>query len=103
MQISGILCSYKEYRRGSLGFVKTCESEFEVNSYYIQNMIDSSTYFSHLGGYMNIEHKPNRRFGLVPTKLFVFQYVEQLKKFLLLIITKLEFNPQLGYFNYKFF
>lgn len=32
-------------------------------------MIDSSTYFSHLGGYMNIEHKPNRRFGLVPTKI----------------------------------
>lgn len=80
MQISGILCSYKEYRRGSLGFVKTCESEFEVNSYYIQNMIDSSTYFSHLGGYMNIEHKPNRRFGLVPTKIVCISICGTVKK-----------------------
>ena len=80
MQISGILCSYKEYRRGSSGFVKTCESEFEVNSYYIQNMIDSSTYFSNLGGYMNIEHKPNRRFGLVPTKIVCVSICGAIKK-----------------------
>lgn len=80
MQISGIICNYKEYRMGSSGFVKTCESEFEVNSYYIQNMIDSSTYFSNLGGYMNIEHKPNRRFGLVPTKIVCISTYGVVKK-----------------------
>lgn len=80
MQISGIICNYKEYRMGSSGFVKTCESEFEVNSYYIQNMIDSSTYFSNLGGYMNIEHKPNRRFGLVPTKIVCVSICGAIKK-----------------------
>lgn len=80
MQISGILCNYKEYRRGSSCIIKTCESEFEVDTFYIQNMIESSTYFSHLGGYMNIEHKPNRRFGLVPTKIVCVSICGAVKK-----------------------
>lgn len=80
MQISGILCNYKEYQRGSSGIIKTCESEFEVDDFYIQNMIESSTYFSHLGGYMDIEHKPNRRFGLVPTKIVCVSICGAVKK-----------------------
>lgn len=73
MQISGILCNYKEYRRGSSGIIKTCESEFEVDDFYIQNMIE-------IGGYMNIEHKPNRRFGLVPTKIVCVSICGAVKK-----------------------
>lgn len=80
MQISGIICNYKEHHRGSSGFEKANESSFEVNNYYIQNMIDSSTYFAHLGGYMNIEHKPNRRFGLVPTKIVCVSICGAVKK-----------------------
>lgn len=72
MQISGIICNYKEFRRGSKGF--------EVNAYYIQNMIDSSSYFAQLGGYMNIEQKPNRRFGLVPTKIVCISICGAVKK-----------------------
>lgn len=80
MQISGILCNYKEYRRGSSDIIKVCESEFEVNDIYIKNMIESSTYFSQLGGYMNIEQKPNRRFGLVPTKIVCISICGAIKK-----------------------
>lgn len=75
MQVEDIICTYKEYRRGSSGFVKTAESSFKVN-----NMIESSTYFSQLGGYMNIEQKPNRRFGLVQTKIVCVSICGAIKK-----------------------
>lgn len=80
MQINNIICNYKEYRRGSSNFVKTVDTSFEVNDIYIKNMIESSTYFSQLGGYMNIEQKPNRRFGLVPTKIVCVSICGAIKK-----------------------
>lgn len=80
MQVEDIICTYKEYWRGSSGFVKTAESSFKVNNMYINNMIESSTYFSQLGGYMNIEQKPNRRFGLVPTKIVCVSICGAIKK-----------------------
>lgn len=80
MQVEDIICTYKEYLRGSSGFVKTAESSFKVNNMYINNMIESSTYFSQLGGYMNIEQKPNRRFGLVPTKIVCVSICGAIKK-----------------------
>lgn len=80
MQINNIICNYKEYRRGSNNFVKTVDTSFEVNDTYIKNMVESSTYFSQLGGYMHIEQKPNRRFGLVPTKIVCVSICGAIKK-----------------------
>lgn len=78
--ITDISCKYKEYRYINGNWVVTMDSVFTTDISSINNMIDSSVYFSRLGGYMDIEHKQNRRFGLVPSKIVCVSICKTIKK-----------------------
>ena len=78
--IRGILCRYKEYRLKNGHWILTSDSVFDSNSEFIENMVNSSSYFATLGGSMSIEHKQNRRFGLVPSKIVCVSICGAIKK-----------------------
>lgn len=64
MYIVNILCSYKEYRRKGEKWVFYTENASTVDSIFIQNMVDASSYFTSMGGTQEINMKNNRRFGM---------------------------------------
>lgn len=78
--ITNIVCDYNEYRLNNSKWGISDKQSFTVTSDFIHNMVMSSTHFTALGGYMNIEHKRNRRFGLVPSKIVCISICKTVKK-----------------------
>lgn len=80
MYIKGISCNYKEYRLRDEKWVITADSVFDSDINFIMNIVNSSSYFANLGGYMNIDYKNNKRFGLVPSKIVCVSICKTIKK-----------------------
>lgn len=78
--MSGILCNYKEYRFNKNKWVLIESNSFNVDLSFINNMINSSRYFSQLGGYMNLQWGRNRRFGNVLKKVVSVSICGTVKK-----------------------
>ena len=79
--MKGILCDYKEYRLKEDNWYLFSRSEYEVDMNFINNMLDSSLYFSKLGGYMNIQYR-NSKFGCVVNKIVSISICGSVKKVL---------------------
>lgn len=80
MYIKKILCKYKEYRLRNGRWVITADSVFDSDIDFIMNIVNSSSYFANLGGYMNIDYRNNKRFGLVPSKIVCVSICKTIKK-----------------------
>lgn len=78
--IINIKCDYKEYRYVNNVWKLYANEVYQVNSMYLNNMLESSSYFTDLGGYMNIEQQRNRRFGLVISKVVSVSICGSIKK-----------------------
>ena len=74
-----ILCNYMEYRctNGKWGIFATAEYEVDYN--FINNMVEASSYFTQLGGYMSIS-LDKRRFGDVVKKIVSVSICGSVKK-----------------------
>lgn len=77
MLISDILCNYKEYRLVDNDWELHIESQYKVDSQFIDNMVESSR-FSENGG-VHFYYKQNRRFGLVARKAVIISTCEKTK------------------------
>lgn len=83
--IGNIAVTHKEYRATNITdntWVRTQDIHYWVSSNQIQNMIDSQSYFTQLGGKMYWSYKINKRFGLIPTKVVVVSFCGRIKKVL---------------------
>lgn len=89
--MNDIICSYIEYRKDICGnwqlFGKT---EFPVHESSIKNLVDSSSYYPELGGYMNIKCEKNRRLGLVVTKVVSISICNTVKKIFIFDYSKVK-------------
>lgn len=79
-QIINISCTYKEYRLISNKWVKTAQHNYFCGSRQIEMMQECAPYYAQLGGYMTINHKNNRRFGLVVDKIVSVSICRCVKK-----------------------
>lgn len=80
MFIHNILCSYTEYRRKGDSWDLKVKSETDVDSNFIQNMLDASYYFTSMGGTQEIDLKRNRRFGMQVSSITCISFCGQVKK-----------------------
>ena len=83
MNITNIAVTHKEYRNLNDTWKRTQNSDYAVDSKWVQNMIDCEPYFTNLGGKMFWEYKKSRKFGLVPSKVTVESICGMVRKVLI--------------------
>lgn len=79
--MNSILCNYKEYRLINGKWHLEATSSYDVNESFVMGMVDSSAYFSRLGGYMYINYAFDKVVKIVSIsicktikKVFYFSY-----------------------------
>lgn len=75
-----ISCKYKEYRLVGNKWIRVATGDFRTDSSFINNILESSSYFSSLGGTVYTDYSKNRRFGLVPNKISCLSICGTVKK-----------------------
>lgn len=78
--IGNIMCRYKEFRLVNGKWTQYLEDRYYTTNRLIINMVQSSSYFSKLGGYMSVDYDSNRRFGLTPVKVVCVSICKTIKK-----------------------
>ena len=78
--ITNIVCTCKEYRLCNGKWNKNSTSVYGVDSSSLNSMLESSSYFTNLGGYMSVYYYRNRRFGIVPNKVVCISVCGLIKK-----------------------
>lgn len=80
MYIYDILCNYTEYRKRDNIWELKIKSDTEVDSKFIQNIVDARKYFISMGGTQDIKRKPNRRFGMQVSSITCISFCGSVKK-----------------------
>ena len=80
MYIRNICCTYKEYAKKGNRWRLVTKSNSYVDSIFIDNMLNSSFYFTSMGGQQDISLDMNRRFGLVVSKISSISFCGEVKK-----------------------
>ena len=78
--LSDIHCSFVEYQLRGDSWSLISKSDFSVDFRFIENMVNSKSYFEKLGGYMSIDIKPNRRFGMCVSKVVSVSICRSIKR-----------------------